>query len=189
MRVVVAYASMLGATRGIAERIADTLNAHGIEADLAPVDGVDEPVRYDAFIIGSAVHAGHWLKPAAEFIRLHEALLRDRPVWLFSSGPIGEKYVNLEQPPPKEVREVERLIAPREHRVFSGAFDRQTADLDHLPLVQRTVARAFLPEGDFRDWPAIEAWAYSIARQLGAGRRPDPAPHKLQGGELQEVIR
>jgi menaquinone-dependent protoporphyrinogen oxidase len=189
MRVLVAYASMLGATRGIAERIADTLNAHGIEADLAPADEVDEPVRYDAFVIGSAVHGGHWLKPAAEFVRLHAALLRERPVWLFSSGPIGDKYVNLEQPAPKEVRDVRRLLEPREHRVFGGAFDRQTASLDELPLVQRTVARAFLPEGDFRDWPAIEAWAYSIARQLGAGRRPDPAPHKLQVRELQEIVR
>jgi menaquinone-dependent protoporphyrinogen oxidase len=31
-------------------------------------------------------------------------------------------------------------------------------------------ARNALPAGDFRDWPAIEAWAQSIAREL------EPAP-------------
>jgi hypothetical protein len=32
-------------------------------------------------------------------------------------------------------------------------------------------ARDALPEGDFRDWPEIEAWAAEIARAL----RPSPA--------------
>jgi menaquinone-dependent protoporphyrinogen oxidase len=30
-------------------------------------------------------------------------------------------------------------------------------------------ARAALPAGDFRDWPAIEAWAAQIAAELAVG--------------------
>jgi menaquinone-dependent protoporphyrinogen oxidase len=30
-------------------------------------------------------------------------------------------------------------------------------------------ARGALPAGDFRDWPAIDAWAAQIAAELGAG--------------------
>jgi menaquinone-dependent protoporphyrinogen oxidase len=28
------------------------------------------------------------------------------------------------------------------------------------------VVRKFLPDGDWRDWPTIEAWAAGIAREL-----------------------
>jgi menaquinone-dependent protoporphyrinogen oxidase len=38
-------------------------------------------------------------------------------------------------------------------------------------------SRNALPAGDFRDWPAIEAWAGTIARELepvGANRATGP---------------
>ena len=44
---------------------------------------------YGAFVIGSAVYAMHWQKDAAQFVRRNRALLAGRPVWLFSSGPLG----------------------------------------------------------------------------------------------------
>ena len=157
MRVLVTYASHFGATRGIAERIAETLRAHGLEVDVVPVADVEEPIRYDAFVIGGTVHGGHWLKPATEFARLHAALLSERPVWLLSSGPIGERYLHAEQPEPKEIDELRGLIRPRDHRTFAGAFDRSTADFSTMGILGRTVVKRFLPEGDFRDWPAIEA--------------------------------
>ena len=37
----------------------------------------------------------------------------------------------------------------------------------HRALRKLPAARAVLPEGDFRDWDEIEAWAGSIARALG----------------------
>ena len=74
MRVLVAYATYYGATREIAARIAQVLTKDGIESSLRSVD--DASVEgFDAFVMGSAVHAGHWLKPAAEFVRHNEAAL------------------------------------------------------------------------------------------------------------------
>jgi menaquinone-dependent protoporphyrinogen oxidase len=35
--------------------------------------------------------------------------------------------------------------------------------------------RDLLPAGDFRDWPAIEAWAREIAAALTAGKVPAAA--------------
>ncbi len=49
---------------------------------------------------------GHWLKPAKQFVERHAAALDKRPVWLFSSGPIGEKAVGEPQPEPKEIERV-----------------------------------------------------------------------------------
>jgi len=167
MNVLVVYASAMGSTEKIAERIAETLRHEGAQVTLCPADGVGEDVLardVDVYVIGSAVHGGHWL-PAATAVA--ERLVKGpsgRPVWLFSSGPVGERYVNLRQPEPKEVSQLRRLLPVREHVVFAGAFDRDSPGVARLGAMERLAAR-WIPEGDFRDWPRIEAWALQIARR------------------------
>jgi menaquinone-dependent protoporphyrinogen oxidase len=170
MQVLVVYASSFGATRGIAERIADTLRRRGIEVDLHSADesGVAAAPGYSAYIVGSAIHGGRWLPAAQEFVARNESVLAARPTWLFSSGPIGERYVHVEQPDPKDVARFRRTIRPRDHVVFAGAFDPATADMSRLGWLERNVAGRLMPQGDYRDWPAIEAWANGIAQELTA---------------------
>ena len=91
MRVLVAYASRYGATQGIAERIAATLRQQGIEATVEGAERAGDPAGYDAAVIGSAAYYFHWMKPAAKFVRSNAESLASRPVWLFSSGPLGTK--------------------------------------------------------------------------------------------------
>jgi menaquinone-dependent protoporphyrinogen oxidase len=93
MKVLVAYASRHGATRGIAERIAGILETEGLDVTLESVEGVDVTDGFDAFVIGSAAYMGHWLKEAATFVRRHEATLAGHPVWFFSSGPVGTETI------------------------------------------------------------------------------------------------
>lgn len=165
MKALVAYATHLGSTQGIATRIAETLKEQGIGVRIGSVESIglitDE---FDAFVVGSAVHAGHWLKPATEFLDLNKDVLGRKPVWLFSSGPIGDKAVHMPQPDPKELAHFRDVMTVREHVVFAGAFDRTLSDAKG-GLLERAVNR-FIPEGDYRDWPQIEAWARSIAHQL-----------------------
>src|SRR5262249_60589803 len=94
---LVADASKHGATRQIAERIAETLRTGGLDAESRPVDAVGDPAGYDAFVIGSAAYLGSWLKAATAFVRRHQALLTSRPVWLFSSGPLGASTRDADQ--------------------------------------------------------------------------------------------
>ena len=91
MRVLIAYASRHGATQGIAERIAGTLTAAGLDAEIRPLKDVGDPAGYDAFVIGSAVYMFHWLKEMPRFLRRNQKLLSEQPVWLFSSGPLGTR--------------------------------------------------------------------------------------------------
>jgi menaquinone-dependent protoporphyrinogen oxidase len=46
--------------------------------------------EFDAVVLGSAVYMGQWMKPARELVEGSSAELAARPVWLFSSGPVGE---------------------------------------------------------------------------------------------------
>jgi menaquinone-dependent protoporphyrinogen oxidase len=165
MNVLVVYGSKHGSTRGIAERIAETLRTAGHRAAVRPVEAAGELAGYDAFVVGSAVYADHWTPPATEFIRRHQAVLASRPVWLFSSGPIGTMATKHEPTEPKGVTAIRRAISPREHRVFLGAWDRSRLDRSQLGFAERLVAKR-LPQGDWRDWAAIEAWADGIAREL-----------------------
>lgn len=46
---------------------------------------------YDAVVLGSAVYMGHWLELAVKFAETFVDELRRLPVWVFSSGPVGER--------------------------------------------------------------------------------------------------
>lgn len=166
MRVLVVHASQFGATKGIADRIAEILVRHGLRAEAHPVASLSSLAGANAVIIGSAVHAGHWLDTATAFVYRHQDELRQVPVWLFSSGPLGDKAVHAPQPDPREVATFRVLLEPRGHTVFAGAYDRETSDFSQSGLIERTLVRRFMPEGDWRDWVAIDRWAEDIASSL-----------------------
>ncbi len=78
MRVLVAAATKYGATAEIAQAIAETLGEHGLEAAVLPPEQVEGVEGYDAVVVGSAVYAGHWLKPARELVERHAGALAGR---------------------------------------------------------------------------------------------------------------
>ena len=89
MTVLVAAASKHESTMGIAEAIAAELRTMGYDVDVARIDDSLRVDRYAAVILGSAVYMGKWLPDATEFVARNERTLREKPVWLFSSGPLG----------------------------------------------------------------------------------------------------
>ena len=174
MPILVAYASKYGATQGIAVRIAQKLRAAGQEVEVRPAKAAGDLASYEAFVIGGAAYYGHWMKEVTELVRANQTLLVDRPVWLFSSGPLGTKATDAQgrdvrvAAEPKEMAELREAIKPRGYRVFFGAFQR-----GRLRLVDRLVAmmpagRELLPEGDFRDWKDVETWAERVAEDLAS---------------------
>lgn len=163
MTALVAVASRHGSTREIADAIAAELRAAGIDTDLKEVTAVGDATIYDAIVLGSAVYMGNWLPEARTWAMRHQAELANRPLWLFSSGPLGS-----DDPQPKDqLTSVVTLAAEsgaREHRVFAGKLDPST-----LGVRERLVTRVVHPpQGDFRDWEAIRGWARQIAAELEA---------------------
>lgn len=163
MAVLVAYASKYGSTQGIAEHIAEQLRQLGKQAEARPMDEVSDPGSYEAFVLGSAIYAGSWLKEARQWVHRNQPILTQHPVWLFSSGPLGTEVKDIDSFRPKEMAEFQQTIRPREERIFSGALD-----YHKLSFPERMILKAMRsPEGDFRDWPAIESWVARIAPNLG----------------------
>ena len=118
MRVLVAAATKYGATAEIAQAIAEVLGEHGLEAAVLPPEQVEGVDGYDAFVVGSGVYAGHWLKPARELVERHAAAL--------STGRCGCSPAarSATRPSPRRTRSTCDLLATtgaREHRVFAGS--------------------------------------------------------------------
>lgn len=173
MKVQVICGTRLGTTRQIAERIAHRLEQAGLDAhSMAPAEIAGDPAA-DAYVLGSGVYAGHWQKAIASFAREKSATLRQRPVWLFSSGPVGDTAVGSAPTEPREATELRRLLDARDHHVFAGALDRDAVEGSDLGRLERAITRRFIPEGDWRDWDSIDRWADEIASSLlgvSAGR-------------------
>ena len=70
----------------------------------------------------------------------------------------------------KKIAALSDSINPRGHRVFLGRWDPDDPPRTFAERVVRImpISKSILPSGDFRDWPAIEAWA----REIGTALRP-----------------
>lgn len=176
MRVLVVYGSQYGSTEGIAGRIAQKLGAGGHEAAAMTAKDVRDIAGYDALVIGSAVYVGSWMKDVSEFVRRNARALAARPVWLFSSGPLGTETKDAqgrdlrEVSVPKEIAEFEPLLHAKGHHVFYGALDHTKLKFAHRALWTLPAGRKLLIEGDFRNWEEIDGWAGSIAEALTPAR-------------------
>ena len=169
MRILVSAASDHGSTAEIAGVVGEVLIGRGIQADVVAAADVGALDDYDAIVLGSAVYMGHWL-PAAT--RLAERIGAERPgvpVWLFSSGPVGDPagtFARQMRVDAAELPAVRAATVAGEQRIFAGKLDRQ-----HLRGFQRVatwLVRGVV--GDFRDWGEIRDWAASIADQATAAQ-------------------
>jgi menaquinone-dependent protoporphyrinogen oxidase len=162
MKVLVIVASRHGSTSMIGEAIREELVATGVTTHLLEPEGVTDISQYDAVVLGSAVYAGRWLKPARAFARRFEAELTKKPVWLFSSGPVGEPPKPAQ--PAADALELVHRLGARDHQVFEGRIEP-----DVLGFGERAAVRVIGAEtGDFRPWVAITVWARSISSALKA---------------------
>jgi len=164
-KVLVAYWSGSGCTAGVAERIGETLTGAGMEVDVTPVDSNPTPAGYDAVVAGSGVRAGSWSPRAKKWVARNATALNAKPLAFFTVGTNpthggAEKF--------EEMRTyTDKLLAgtgvvPVDIGLFAGWFKPRKFN-----FLERTIMRiAKTPEGDHRDWNAIETWAASVAPKL-----------------------
>ena len=87
--VLVAYATKHGSTKAIAQAVGSKLHTAGLRVRVHPAAVVRDLSAYDAVVVGSAIYHDQWLWDGFRFLRRMRSQLRERPLWLFSSGPIG----------------------------------------------------------------------------------------------------
>lgn len=167
--ILVAYATRHGSAREVAEAVAATLRAQGLDAELKNAAVIDRLQGYDAVVLGTAIYTGRVHKDARRFLRRNRTRLGHIPFAVFGIGPrslaeseVAESRAQLEKP----LGEFERISTT----VFGGVVD--PAKLA-FPFNR-------MPASDARDWDAIETWANDVAALIAEHvphtMRPCPVP-------------
>ena len=69
MTALVAYATHSGATRTLAETLADALRGAGLDCELVDLEEAPDPAGYDAVVLGSGVRVESIEKSAAAWAK------------------------------------------------------------------------------------------------------------------------
>ncbi|MFF9817773.1 flavodoxin domain-containing protein [Streptomyces sp. NPDC014006] len=158
--VLVTYGTTNGSTARIADTVADVLRKEGLTVETAPAGTVRDVTPYDAVVAGGALYAGRWHKDARRFVRRNRRALSERPVWLFSSGPLDPSASERDIPPVPGVRRIMDRLDAREHVTFGGCLEEGAKG-----RVAGMILRGG-KGGDFRDFARIEEWAARVAAEM-----------------------
>jgi menaquinone-dependent protoporphyrinogen oxidase len=158
-KVLVTYASKYGSTGGVADAIGKELCTKDVAADTVLIKNAGNISSYQGVVIGSAIYMGNWMPEAVDFVKKNRNILRQVPVAYFLvcmtlSQPTEEnrtKVLSYMDPLLKAVPE----IKPIGIGTFAGALDYKNLSW----LNKKILKSKGSPEGDFRDWNAIRAWA------------------------------
>jgi menaquinone-dependent protoporphyrinogen oxidase len=167
MRVAIIYASKHESTQEVAEAIAAEIRGAGHEVELADAAETSKLPGADAYVLGSGVYGGRWLAPIRDLVDAGADALRDRMVWLFSVGPVGDEDEQVEAG--LGASALVEATGARDHAIFAGRLDP-----DRLGLVERFAVRAIkAPTGDYRDWEAIRRWARDVGGSIAPTETSD----------------
>lgn len=168
-RVLVAYASQYGSTGGVADAIAQSCFEQGAAADVQRVGSVSSVSDYDAVIIGAPVISDEWMLDARDFVKKHRAELAGCPVAYFLTCMTLALSTD-EEERTDQVKYLESIqrdfpeVTPMELGLFAGALD-----YGKMSLAMNVLYRVFSEDdtdGDYRDFPAIRAWASALYPSL-----------------------
>jgi menaquinone-dependent protoporphyrinogen oxidase len=167
--ILVTYASRLGATAGVAEAIGKTLADNGAQVEVRRMEEVTDLTPYSAVVAGSAIRNKQWLPEAMQFMRTHQAALRQKPfaaflVCMTLAMKDGEKY----RPHVATwLDPVRALVKPASEGLFAGVLDiGQISSASERLKFRVSVLFGVWKEGDHRDWNAIRDWAASLGSAL-----------------------
>lgn len=169
--VLVAFATKHGSTKAIAQAVGSRLHSAGLHARVLPASVVQDLSGYDAVVVGSAIYHDRWLWDGCRFMRRLRGQLSERPLWLFSSGPIGgtpagdaliERCCGVDAPVPDTLVRSLRGLDVCGHAMFGGRVDDRAA----------SIFERYVPHGDWRDFDQVRTFARGIGEQAPALSAP-----------------
>lgn len=172
MTILVTYASRSGSTAEIAEAIGGTFTEHGISVDVRPMTKVTGVAQYQAVVAGSAVRQQQWLAEAMQFLKTHQCELVRKPVATFlvcmalaTKNPT--RYQNGLRAASAWMAPARQLVNPVSEGYFAGVLElKKIKELRFRIALGAMVRLGLFPEGDHRDWDAIDNWANTLPAKL-----------------------
>ncbi len=162
-RILITYASQKGSTAEIAQAIGTELQAAGHRAEAFEIATMPSPSGYDAIVIVGPMYMGRIDGRVATFVKRYSAELAKVPVAGFvvclAAAVQDREGMALAG---KALHAALSPLQPVAETIFAGKLDPEK-----LSWFQRWITKKVKsPVGDFRDWPAIAAWARDLPGKM-----------------------
>jgi menaquinone-dependent protoporphyrinogen oxidase len=162
-RILVAYATMHGSTGEVAEAIARALRDEGASVDVRIIGQAHHLDLYHGAVIGSAIRSDSWLPEAKEFVDRNRAHLSSIPTAYFLTcltlSVVSPERLARAHSFLKPVLDDVPQVKPVSTGLFAGVLDYSKYPTAIKAVMKYKMSRKGVTEGDYRDWPAIRAWA------------------------------
>ncbi len=167
--VLLAYATRFGSTQEVAETVAASLRKAGLTVDLQLMRQVESLDPYEVVVLGAAIYNTKWHADAHQFLARHQAALNQRPVAIFTLGPLSSSAAAMRNSRRQLDKELAKYpwLKPVTVEVFAGKYDPSKPGMGFFERL--------LPARDYRDWAAIHAWANALPAQLEHAEMLQPA--------------
>jgi menaquinone-dependent protoporphyrinogen oxidase len=153
-RVLVAYASKYGSVEEVARYVAAVLRDQGVTCAVVPAREAERLEEYDLVVLGTGLYMGRLHREARRFLRRHHAELEHGRFAVFGMGPLSNEAEEKEKVRPQLEHGLERYpdLTPLAVAIFGGVVEpeRMSFPFNHMP------------EGDYRDWDEIRAFALAL---------------------------
>jgi menaquinone-dependent protoporphyrinogen oxidase len=136
-----------------------------------PAHAVRNVDEYDAVILGGSIYFGRWNPEALDFIERLAVPLRQRPTWLFASGPLNYDAAKGPIKPISHVKQAMKRVNARGQITFGGRLS--SAQCESFMATRMAKKHP----GDFRDFSQVSAWVNQINKELWTLRISDVANH------------
>lgn len=169
-KVLVTYATRMGSTEEVAQRVAHKLRESGVAVDILPARQVLSVESYGAVVIGAPLYIGRLHRDARRFLAANRDFLTKLPTALFVLGPVqkDEKdWKGAQNQLEKQLRDFP-WFAPVAQSIVGGKFDATGLGFPFnlIPVLRR------MPPSDVRDWEAIDAFASGLTSEFSAVTTP-----------------
>jgi menaquinone-dependent protoporphyrinogen oxidase len=168
--ILIAYASEFGTTGEVAETVGKVFCQEGHTVDMKWVKHVQDIHKYDAVVIGSAIHYDTWMSDAAKFVTANQQVLHTLPVAYFFTCLVLSKPTKKAERKAKVYAEKLSSLVPHIKPLsigrFAGVLDYSKMSFFSRQIFKVGMSIMGVQEGDYRDWDAIRSWTKSLHGKL-----------------------
>lgn len=173
-KILIAYASACGSTGGVAEAIGRDLCDQGAQVDVRLINNIRDISLYDGLVLGSPIRRSSWLPEALSFVQKNRERMSRIPVayfltclTLYRDTEENRRIVRGYLDP---VLKSTPSVQPVDLGFFAGTLDYSKLSLPYRMVMKSKMKKLETPEGDFRNWEAIRAWARGLSAPLLVSR-------------------
>ena len=158
--ILLAYTTRFGSTQEVAETITSALREARLEVDLQIMQEVRTLANYDVVVLGAAIYNGKWHTDAHQFVAQHQETLSQRPVAIFTLGPLSNSNAAKRNSRRQLDSELAKYpwLKPVALEIFAGKLDPSKPGMGFFEKM--------LPARDYRNWDAIRTWANTLPELL-----------------------